>query len=271
MKTKNKILLARLCNLIVNNFRICLNKKNPFQARRKGINWELDINEGIDFSIYLLGGFEIRTLNLYKKIILPGHVVFDIGANIGSHTLPIAKIVGAEGKVIAVEPTYFAFKKLKRNISLNPTIKDRIIPIQAFLSDSKNKNLPQAIYSSWPLKNDKKLHAIHNGKLKKTNGAYVGTFDELFKKLNLHHINFMKVDIDGKETELFFGAKETLRKFKPKILCEWAPYLQEERGKGEKFLGLLKDLGYQCKDGFNDLLSNKKNKTLAGSKNILFY
>ena len=63
-------------------------------------------------------------------------VIFDVGANIGSLTFNFAQLV-PKGLVFAFEPTDYAFKKLLRNLSLNPVIAKRIIPIQQFLSDHK--------------------------------------------------------------------------------------------------------------------------------------
>ena len=56
--------------------------------------WELDLREGIDFAIYLQGGFEPAALAGGVGVVKPGSVALDIGANIGSHTLPLAQIVG---------------------------------------------------------------------------------------------------------------------------------------------------------------------------------
>ena len=124
-----------------------------FQVKRHGIQWSLDLNEGIDFSIYLIGSFEPRTHRLYRKIIKPGQTVLNIGANVGSHTLPLAKLVGNYGRVVAFEPTAFAYGKLMVNIALNPKLSHRIIPKQAMLVAGSQARLEPALFSSWPLEN----------------------------------------------------------------------------------------------------------------------
>lgn len=86
------------------------------RVRRDGIHWDLDLSEGIDFAIFLLGGLELRTLRLYRRLVQPGDTVLDVGANIGAHALPLARLVGASGRVVAFEPTQFAFCKLQRNL-----------------------------------------------------------------------------------------------------------------------------------------------------------
>ena len=76
-------------------------KGDLVEIRRGGYNWALDLHEGIDFSIFLLGGFEPRTLRLYRKLLgrQEGEIVLDIGANIGAHTLPLAKLVACRNIV----------------------------------------------------------------------------------------------------------------------------------------------------------------------------
>ena len=69
-----------------------------------GIRYHLDLNEGIDFSIYLLGSFEPGTQRTLQKLVKPGDVVFDIGANIGAHTLSMAQSVGDSGKSMRSSP-----------------------------------------------------------------------------------------------------------------------------------------------------------------------
>lgn len=147
------------------------------EAARGGVRWDLDLSEGIDFAIYLLGGFELRTLKLYRKLVRPGAVVLDVGANIGAHTLPLAALVGPSGTVIAFEPTKFAFEKLRRNLELNPELRQRVRSLQMALLSQIDEPLPQSIYSSWPLDGSAAVHESHGGKLCATDGATVSTLD----------------------------------------------------------------------------------------------
>ena len=84
------------CSVVL-GLRKILGLRNQTIVKRGGIWWDLDLTEGIDFSIYLLGGFEPKTLKLYRNIVKKGDFILDIGANMGSHTLPLALNAGKNG------------------------------------------------------------------------------------------------------------------------------------------------------------------------------
>ena len=75
-------------------------------VRRKiaGIKYELDFREVIDYAMYFEGTRELETNRTLKVLCKHGHVVLDIGANVGSHALPIVSYVGQLGKVYLFEP-----------------------------------------------------------------------------------------------------------------------------------------------------------------------
>jgi FkbM family methyltransferase len=125
--------------------------------------------------------------------------VFDIGANIGSHTLQIAKFVGPEGRVFAFEPTAFAFTKQQRNLELNPELRSRVMAFQYFLSLQTASRLPEAIYSSWPLPRTSGVHTKHLGKAMATAGTTITSVDDIVKVHGIKRVDVVKLDVDGFE------------------------------------------------------------------------
>jgi FkbM family methyltransferase len=250
LKTAQKMAIARLASSCVLFTRriLCLSKLAI--VKRGGIWWSIDLSEGIDFSIYLLGGFEPNTLKLYSNILKPGDTVLDIGANIGSHTLPLARIVGETGRVIAFEPTRYAIEKLFANIGLNKGFSDRISVNQIMLVSNEGETLEPEIYSSWPLfEPSKNVHHEHLGKLMNTDGAVAMTLDQAVKQLQIEKIDFIKIDVDGHEYSVLNGGKETLLSHRPPILMEFAPYLFDpEFRQFEKIVELFSKLEYSLLD-----------------------
>lgn len=212
---------------------------------RKGLCWQLDLREGIDFSIWLFGFFEPETVACYSRIIKPGDTVLDVGANIGAHTLPIAKLVGENGQVLAFEPTDYAFSKLQQNVAGNNGFADRVKCLQFMLVDKVENSAPPPLYSSWPLAQEAGLHTAHLGKLMSTANAKATTLDAVLESLAPGRISCIKLDIDGFECQMLRGASEVLNRWHPMIVMELAPYVLEEQGSSvEDLLSILAGHGY---------------------------
>lgn len=67
----------------------------------------------------LYGEWYQAELDLLKDYIQPGFYCLDIGANVGTHTLFFANIVGKEGRIYSFEPQRVIFQLLSANIALN--------------------------------------------------------------------------------------------------------------------------------------------------------
>ena len=253
LSTIQKINLAKVAYyLVVVARRILGRSSQNIEVTRSGIRWHLDLKEGIDFSIYILGGFEPSTLRLYNKLVKSGDVVLDIGANIGSHTLPLARLVGDIGHVYAFEPTDFAINKLHNNLNLNTNLIKRVTVCQAMLVSNENILVEKELFSSWPLVGDNKLHEKHKGQLMVTTGARAATLDNIVKEYNITRIDFIKLDVDGFEYSVLSGGEKTLKKFKPTILMELAPYLfKNQKNEFIQMIELYKKLGYFFYDANN--------------------
>lgn len=245
MTTRQKLFLARL---VSGPIRLVSASLAPGKKRvkRRGISWELDLDEAIDFFIFLLGTFEPGTTRGYRKVVRAGSVVVDIGANIGAHTLPLAQLVGAQGRVFGFEPTIYAFSKLQANTALNPLLAPRIVAEQILLSDSVTEHRVTEISSSWQLRPSNAVHPLHRGEAKTTAGARTTTLDAYVNEAGIKHIDLIKMDVDGNELSVLRGAVKVLARDRPQIIFELAPYILEEHGSsGAELLGLLQDTGYE--------------------------
>ena len=74
LSTKQKIRLARTAAHVVRGVRRGIGAGEVAEVRRGGLNWRLDLGEGIDFAIYLLGSFERGTQRQYGRLLKPGAV-----------------------------------------------------------------------------------------------------------------------------------------------------------------------------------------------------
>lgn len=245
LTTKKKIALARLAQRPVMWGRRLRGAGPQATVQRRGLTWALDLNEGIDFAIYLMGAFEPDTVRAYGQIVRPGMTVLDIGANIGAHTLHLARLVGEEGRVIAFEPTDWAFAKLQANLALNPEIAGRVTPVQGFLVDRDDREVEAEVPASWPL-DGRGVHPRLRGRSMAATGAAATTLDAWLADAKPGRIDFVKMDVDGHECGVLEGATEMLGRDRPTFLMELSPYILEERGGSlDELLDRLEAVGYR--------------------------
>lgn len=217
---------------------------------RNGLRWHLDLNEGIDFAIYLFGAFEPELVRYYTRMIPPGSIVLDLGANVGAHTVPLARQVGSNGRVVAVEATSYAFGKLTRNLSLNPGLTAQVTPVHGMLlADDEGSEMPDSLHSSWPLTSGGDVHPTLGGALKPLGEARKLMLDKLVTELALPRVDWVKLDVDGNEHTVLQGGRETLSRFQPHILMELAPYcFAQSPGGFAAMVELLTARGYRFFD-----------------------
>ena len=248
MKTKQKIALAKVAYHFVHAARSVVGKSDGCVVTRNGNRFELDLAEGIDFAVYL-GRYEPSTSRALTRLVKPGTTAIDIGANVGAHTLHMARLIGTEGRVFAFEPTSFAFRKLQRNLSLNPGLPERVTAVQCFVGPANSDKTPTKIYSSWPLKGGNDVHQKHLGQPMPTDGLPTRSLDEMLAEFGNSSVELVKLDVDGYECDVLAGAQRMLKRDRPIFVMEIAPYVLEEHGKSLRdLLGYFTPLGYRFYD-----------------------
>lgn len=142
-----------------------------------------------------------------------GSCVIDAGANVGSHTIAYSSKVGKEGTVIAIEPGKVAFECLLHNVGLFPH--NNVMPIKAALSDQDGQTVSHT--------EDANLGAsVCNPVETRVPGSFyllTVTIDFIASQIQ-KPISFIKLDIEGWETDALIGASKTLRDHKPILLIE---------------------------------------------------
>ena len=266
MKTKSKIFIAKIISKLITFFI----SKNQTVVRNK-IKWNLNLNEGIDLSIFLFGNSEKKILNLSKLFSKRNDplIIIDIGANIGSVSLILAKKF-KDSKVYAIEPTNYAFNKLSTNLDLNDDLKHRVFLKQLFVSENKK---PQKVWSSWNFEKSNNKHQKHMGTLKEIKQNSYIRLEEFIKTEKLTSVDFIKLDVDGHELDVLKSGEKFLAKIKPVIFIEIAPYLYPEFGYScEELIKFIKNLNYNFYDEnlnkVEDISSIIKNIKDGSSKNF---
>ena len=171
-------------------------------------------------SIYVHNGVRQRyaskepdTVEWLETYLKPDQILFDIGANIGGHSLIAAKFHQSKVRVYAFEPSYDNFYHLASNIIKN-NCQDVIFPMNVPLSSESGIN----VFNYRSFKPGGSGHAL--GKPQTTRGEEFDavfkqyliscTIDQLVYEWKLPFPNHIKMDVDGMEFEIIKGAQKTL-------------------------------------------------------------
>ncbi len=211
-----------------------------------GVRFDLDLSEMIESALYYYGAFEKETKAALNELCRPGFTVFDIGANIGAHTLFLGTRVQPGGQVFAFEPATYAFTKLSRNLALNSSL-----PVRAFrlgLGTIKRENWATDVSCSWPVDKDfKRLpdQVMPNAYVRKDR-IDILPLDEFVKIHAITSLDLIKLDVDGHEIDVIKSGRDTIRRFKPVLLVEFCDFTL--RAYGSSLMELyneLVNLGYE--------------------------
>lgn len=224
LSTESKIKLARVLYRLLKLAGV----GDSQLVTRSGVRFQLDLREGIDLSIFLFGGFQNHVVSVSPGV--PDAVVFDVGANIGAITLPLARR-HPSAQFHCFEPTHYALEKLRRNLELNPALAARVVVNSCFVGSSSGVTQEAQAYASWrvdgPAAGD--AHDTHFG-VKMASTTTRTSLDDYVAARQIPKVHLIKIDTDGHEFEVLAGAQKLMATSRPRIILEMCPYLLEEKG-----------------------------------------
>lgn len=165
---------------------------------------------------------------LWRKVVKPGDCALDIGANIGTLTLPLAQMVGPAGHVEAFEPQPENFALLVQNSAPYP----QIAPWNFAVGQQANlitvaplQMLPHTNYGGIELGNGHDVGSV----------VAIVTIDDICQR----RVDFMKIDVEGWEIQVILGAMKTIKRDRPLL------YVENDRPQNmDKFSDLMLSLDY---------------------------
>lgn len=214
------------------------------RVRVFGYDVELDTREFIQRMIWL-GDFERWETGVVRRTLEPGGCFVDVGANVGYFSLLAASRVGRRGRVLAFEPSPYAFERLTKTILSN-----RIEQIQAFA------HALGAARGHAELQFTGQVQANHTPSLVPQPGARtvrveVKPLDDILDELRVRHVDLMKVDVEGFEPSVLRGAEESLRAGRvAAVLIELnEPWLARAGSSGAEVRAMLEGFGFRDATG----------------------
>ncbi len=211
----------RLCKVILDS--LGFSKKQNIIIRTKSGTFELpNLVEIISFDLFVNGGYENGLVELLKNNIPTNGTFIDVGANIGSISIPLA-LARPDIKIVAIEASPWIFKVLKKNIQLNHVTNIRAENYAVY--NESNKQLP--MYAPKQLFGKGSLKPVYTTESETVNTI---TVDDIGNVFNLGRIDFVKVDVEGFEVCVFQGMANVIQSSKPKIIFEFSEWTEKSAG-----------------------------------------
>ncbi|WP_247894254.1 FkbM family methyltransferase [Azospirillum sp. B510] len=175
--------------------------------------------------------FEQEVL-LFRQCVRPGDRVIDVGANIGAHTVALARLVGPAGRVLALEPIDANHRLLCGNLALNGLDWADGLLAAAGAADGTLHLAGVA------MDEEGNYGALSLEALAGDRPVPVHRLDGI---AGADRIRLIKIDVEGMEAEVLDGARGLIARDRPVL------YVENDRPDGSAALiGLLGELGYAC-------------------------
>jgi FkbM family methyltransferase len=210
----------------------------PFSVDFFGLVYRGDLGSFIDWSVYVYGAYSKNELLLLRDLALVlrsalGRVTFyDIGANVGQHTVFMSPLVD---RVVSFEPFPLVREKLEQKLSDNAIGNVTLFPVGLGSKDEDlpytppdGKNLGTGTFRSVAADRDTCVLPVRNG-------------DLFFNQNALPRIDLMKIDVEGFESNVLIGLKETIKRDRPVILMELSSADRSGFGDKKSFIASIYD------------------------------
>ena len=207
----------------------------------------LCLDEHMQSQIFWYGYYSRDIILLLDKILMPGMVAIDVGANIGEITMVAAHRVGASGKVFAFEPMNSLYAQLQGHIESNQL--SQVTAVKCGLSDQAGS---AQLFSASEIFHDGTEHMglgtlySSTARATPTGVIEIDTLDKFVDGRDVTQVDLIKIDVEGAELPVLKGARNVLSRFRPYLIIEIQHETAEQAGyKASDILEFLEPLDYR--------------------------
>jgi len=182
----------------------------------RGAGQGLRFNVAGSHSAFILGNHEPEVQELLTKVLRPGMVYYDAGANVGFFAVIAARLVGPSGRVVCFEPLPQNARQIEYNAGLNG-FTNITARGEALGGSNRTEVFHTSAEPTWgSLSTVGKAPEQASGQI----NVEVRTLDSLCGPGGLPRPDVMQIDIEGAEAEALEGAWATLSASRPILVIE---------------------------------------------------
>ena len=211
-------------------YRIADGDMNRLIRGRHGLTLYNKHDQYIGRSLERYGEFSQLEVELFEQLLRPRQLVVEAGANIGAHTVPLARLVGESGRVHAFEPQRVVFQTLCANVALAGLT--NVHCHHAAVGETAGEIVVPPI----DYRQENNFGGLGLGEFQQGEKVPLVTIDSL----NLPACHLLKADVEGMERAVLRGARATIEKFRPILYVE-----NDRQEKSTPLVQHIRDLGYK--------------------------
>lgn len=173
-----------------------------------GLEIRLDLEDYIQRGIFY-DSWEAPETAFVRRVLRPGDIVVDVGANVGLFTLIAARAVGASGQVHAFEPVPVNFERLAENVSRNALPNVTLNRVAAGAASGQTQ---LGLEPGTDLTSGKQMSGFFTvgSPLRAVTVPVASLDDYASERLSGRRIRFVKIDVEGYEPEVLRGMRSLL-------------------------------------------------------------
>jgi FkbM family methyltransferase len=184
-----------------------------------GATFICDLQDTISREVCFTGRYEPQETQLAMRLLQPGMTAVDVGANWGYFTLLCAHLVGASGRVIALEPHPRLSAMLEDNVSINLLMQVEVLTLAAGADSGARAFVDfDAAAGNWGLS-----RAAQHAETADFECESIG-IDALLDARRRDRVDLIKIDIEGGEADAIRGMTSGLARHRYRyVLLECHP------------------------------------------------
>ena len=186
----------------------------------------------------MYGEWSQGEVDFFAQHVRPGDTVVEVGSHIGCHTVPLAQLVGGNGRVLAFEPQEFLYQILTSNLILNRL--PQAVAHLAAVSDSAGE-IAVPVFDYMQDRNYGAL-SVHRPDIFPCDPVSTAMRQLVaLDSLTIEACRLLKVDAEGMEPQVLRGAADLIRRHRPIL------YIENDRNENSEMVRqLISDFGYEA-------------------------
>lgn len=197
-----------------------------------GPMWVFKADIYVSRSLSLYGEYVAAEAEVFRQVVKPGMHVIEVGANIGSHSVMLARAC-APGPFIAFEPQQRVFQLLTANLVSNGVQNAQVHP-EALGANHAEVEMKEPDYAR---RGNFGAFSLVDKSAAGRKGARVRVTP--LDDWQFEACHFLKIDVEGYECDVIAGATKTIRTHRPII------YIENDRaGQQGRLIEMISGLGY---------------------------